>query len=68
MDTCRKHKQREKMHETLVHHKRETLVEHKVQSGVFGRELEALIGVGEGCGGGAEGGDEEGAEGFGGLS
>lgn len=30
------------MHETLINHKRETLVEHKVQSGVIARELEQI--------------------------
>ena len=40
LDACRQ--QRELMHETLVNHKRETLVEHKVQSGVIARELEGI--------------------------
>ncbi|GMH51794.1 hypothetical protein TL16_g01087 [Triparma laevis f. inornata] len=40
LEACKQ--QRELMHETLVNHKRETLVEHKVQSGVISRELEQL--------------------------
>ena len=40
LDACKQ--QRELMHETLVNHKRETLVEHKVQSGVISRELESI--------------------------
>ena len=40
LEACKE--QRELMHETLVNHKRETLVEHKVQSGVISRELEQL--------------------------
>lgn len=40
LDACKQ--QRELMHETLVNHKRETLVEHKVQSGVISRELEQI--------------------------
>jgi len=40
LEACKQ--QRELMHETLVNHKRETLVEHKVQSGVISRELEQI--------------------------
>jgi len=40
LEACKQ--QRELMHETLVNHKREVLMEHKVQSGVISRELEAI--------------------------
>ena len=40
LEACKS--QRELMHETLVNHKREVLMEHKVQSGVISRELEGL--------------------------